>query len=207
MTPRLFRPPVFLRWIYPGALFRMRTSRKELCLTFDDGPDPATTPELLAILSGYNVKALFFCKGEAAARYPDLVKKILEEGHMTGNHGYEHISGWRTGTGKYIENAEHASLFIPGNFFRPPYGRLSPFQYLKIRHKYKIVFWDLMLYDFDESFGAARSLETFRKYIRKGSVIVLHDRPGSSAGMILPPLLEFASGEGYLFSLPERQKD
>jgi peptidoglycan-N-acetylglucosamine deacetylase len=203
MTFRLFRPPMFFRWLYPGALFRLRTGEKTLCLTFDDGPDPETTPELLGILRQSGIKAIFFCKGRAASEYPELIARIIDEGHLTGNHGYEHIDGWKSSSSAYLANIEQASQFIPGNYFRPPYGHLRLKQFLQIRRKFRIMLWDLMPYDFDASFGGEKSLEIMFKKARNGSVIVLHDRKGSSANRILPGFIRSAIQQGYKFILPE----
>jgi peptidoglycan/xylan/chitin deacetylase (PgdA/CDA1 family) len=93
---RLFRPCFIAGWLYPEAIFRIRTTEKLLCLTFDDGPDPGSTPQLLDILDKYNIKSLFFCDGRAAEKYPDLIKRMISRGHIIGNHGYSHLDGWRT---------------------------------------------------------------------------------------------------------------
>ncbi len=202
MTIRLFRPCFFSGWLYPKALFRIKTTEKILCLTFDDGPDPATTRELLDILDKYHVKAIFFCSGEAAEKYPHLIDNIKEEGHITGNHGFAHLDGWKSNTKDYCENVNKASRFFQGSYFRPPYGLITRAQYKEISKKYKIVFWDLMAYDFDATFGAVRSLTILRRKIRKGSVIVLHDRSGSSANEIMKGFLDSAISMGYRFTLP-----
>ena len=202
MTMRLFRPCIFSGWLYPEALFRIKSTEKMLCLTFDDGPDPASTPGLLDILDQYHVKAVFFCSGQAAEKYPSLVEKIKEKGHIAGNHGFSHIDGWKTNTEDYCENADHASRFLPGRLFRPPYGRITISQYRKLKKKFRIVFWDLMAYDFDAGFGAAGSLSVLKRKIRRGSVIVLHDKPQSSANSILPEFLNSAISRGYRFVLP-----
>jgi peptidoglycan/xylan/chitin deacetylase (PgdA/CDA1 family) len=202
MTMRLFRPCIFSGWLYPEALFRIKSNEKILCLTFDDGPDPVSTPDILEILDRYRVKAIFFCSGQAAEKFPSLVEKIKEKGHIVGNHGFYHIDGWKTNTEDYCENADHASRFLPDSFFRPPYGRISISQYRKLKMKFRIVFWDLMAYDFDAGFGAARSQSVLKRKIRKGSVIVLHDKIQSSANSILPEFIESAISNGYRFVLP-----
>ena len=65
---RLFRPCFIAGWLYPEALFRVKTNEKILCLTFDDGPDPDSTPVLLDILDKYDVKAVFFCNGRCCRK-------------------------------------------------------------------------------------------------------------------------------------------
>lgn len=199
---RLIRPWFFTSLLFPRAIFRMKTGEKQICLTFDDGPNPETTPEILRILKEHNVRALFFCRGDAAERYPDLMQEIISEGHMTGNHGYSHLDGWKTPADMYADDVERASLFVPSSFFRPPYGRLTVKQDKTLLKKYKIVFWDLMPYDFDAEFGPENSLRVLKKKIRPGSVIVLHDSPNSSVISFLSEFIVFAFRRGFSFVLP-----
>jgi peptidoglycan-N-acetylglucosamine deacetylase len=200
---RIFRPFLASGWLFPGALFRINTREKLLCITFDDGPNHLSTPAILKILATHNIKALFFCKGENAERYPDLIQGIISHGHLTGNHSYSHPDGWFTGVKQYLADVEKASRYLPGKYFRPPYGRLRIGQYLKLRSFYKIVFWDIMPYDFDKSFVWEESLEVLLKLIRPGSVIALHDSEISSSPLFLDKFIREASGRGYKFVLPE----
>ncbi len=190
-------------WLYPGAIFRMKTEEKLLCLTFDDGPDPASTPQLLDILGKYSIKGIFFCDGRAAEKQNELMNLIIASGHLIGNHGYAHPDGWKTGSEKYIADVSKASPLTSPILFRPPYGRLGLKQYRIIKQNYKIVFWDIMPYDFDRNFSGEKSLRILKKLIRPGSIIALHDKPGSSALKILPAFIEFAVGSGYKFVLPD----
>jgi peptidoglycan/xylan/chitin deacetylase (PgdA/CDA1 family) len=198
---RLFRPGFIAACLYPEAIFRIRTTEKILYLTFDDGPNPDSTPVLLDILDQYSIKAVFFCDGRAAEKYPDLIKQITSKGHIIGNHGYNHLNGRKTSTEKYITDIEKAAATTSGSLFRPSYGRLRFGQYRKLKKKYKIVFWDLMPYDFDASFGYEKSLQVLKSKIRPGSVIVLHDNPNSAAIKILKKFLAFAVDEGYRFGI------
>ncbi len=197
---RLFRPFFLAGWIYPDALFRIETSDKLLFLTFDDGPDPVSTPVLLDILNKYGVKATFFCNGKAAEKYPSQINRLHEEGHVLGNHGYSHLDGWRTGTKAYTEDIYKASAFTSDKIFRPPYGRISFRQKKILSQSFKLVFWDLMPYDFDSQFGSRNSLIILKEKIRKGSVIVLHDTFSSSANNIIEEYIRFALKAGYRFS-------
>jgi peptidoglycan/xylan/chitin deacetylase (PgdA/CDA1 family) len=197
---RLFRPVFFSGWLYPEAVFRIRTTEKVLYLTFDDGPDPVSTPRLLDILKTFNIKALFFCDGRAAEKFPDLINQIRSEGHQIGNHGYSHFDGWHTDTDKYINDITRASDYTSDKIFRPPYGRLSIKQ-KNLLKSCKIVFWDIMAYDFDATFGSAKSLGVLKKRKRPGSIIVLHDTPSSCANMILEEFIKYALSEGYRFEL------
>jgi len=202
---RHFRLPFITGWLYPDALFRLKTDEKILCLTFDDGPDPESTPKLLEILKRYNTRALFFCDGKAAEMYPYLVEKIVAEGHLVGNHGYNHLNGWITSTREYHDDVVHASQFTSGKIFRPPYGLLRPGQYQKLRKSYRIIFWDIMPYDFDKNLDTGRSLEILNRSIRPGSIIVLHDRQDSTAPAFLDEFLDKSLKDGYAFICPELQ--
>ena len=199
---RFKRPGILARCIYPGAVFRIRTDKKLLCLTFDDGPDPGSTPGLLDILESFDIKAVFFCSGHAAEKYPDLTGSIRSKGHTVGNHGYDHPDGWRTPTKKYLADIEKASAFSSQGILRPPYGRMKPDQYRRLRKEYEIILWDIMPYDFDKAFGSKRSLDIMKRRIRPGSIIVLHDRPGSAAVELLPDFIRHALSEGYGFTVP-----
>ena len=200
---RLFRPCFVARWLYPEALFRINKAEKQLCLTFDDGPDPDSSPKVLDILNKYDVKAIFFCDGRAAEKYADLIDLIKSKGHLIGNHGYSHLDGWLTLVKTYVADTEEAAKHTPSYLFRPPYGRLKLRQYQQLKKRYKIVFWDLMPFDFDKSFHPAESYSVLLRKIRPGSVIVLHDQPYSSLIPFLNQFIETANHRGYRFVLPE----
>jgi peptidoglycan/xylan/chitin deacetylase (PgdA/CDA1 family) len=199
---RFFRPCFLAGWLYPDAFFRIKTDEKLLFLSFDDGPDPYSTPGLLEILKKYGIKALFFCNGRAAEKYPELVKMIISEGHIVGNHGNKHMNGWITPTSKYIDDVIKASAFTSSRLFRPPYGRMTLRQYRKLKIDYKILFWDLMPYDFDISFGVSNSLRVLKENIRSGSVIVFHDSRQSLARDILPEYIDYCHSKEFRFALP-----
>jgi peptidoglycan-N-acetylglucosamine deacetylase len=200
---RLFRPCFFAGWIYPDAIFRITTIEKLLYLTFDDGPHPDTTHQLLDILDKHNIKALFFCDGRAAEKYPGLINQIKIRGHIIGNHGYNHLNGWTTCLKRYISDVSDAEPYTSSSLFRPPYGHLRFDQYRKLKEKYKIVFWDIMPYDFDKSFGSRNSLRVLKKKIRRGSAIVLHDTKNSTVQDFLDEFINYSMSAGYRFVLPD----
>jgi peptidoglycan-N-acetylglucosamine deacetylase len=196
---RLFRPFIFARYLYPEAIFRMESTQKAIWLTFDDGPDPFSTLPLLDILGRYSVKATFFCSGKAAETYPDLVMSIRAGGHIVGNHGYSHPDGWRCKTSEYSADVERSDELTSSSLFRPPFGRLKIGQYKQLKDKYRIVFWDLMPYDFDRKPGAESVLKVLKNKTRPGSVIVLHDSENSLALDVLEDFIIFAQDSGYKF--------
>ena len=199
---RFFRPVFFTGVLYPEVIFRLRTTDKFLCLTFDDGPDPDSTPQLLEILDSHKVKALFFCDGAAAEKYPVLIDQMKSEGHIIGNHGYNHLSGFTTSLNRYVADITKASRFTSSIFFRPQYGHLRFTQYKKLSKVYKIFYWDIMPYDFDKSFGSENSLRILKNKVRPGSIIVLHDNHDSFANTIIDDFISFAENAGFKFKLP-----
>jgi peptidoglycan-N-acetylglucosamine deacetylase len=201
---RFIRPCFPAGWFFRDALFRIRTDEKLLCLTFDDGPDPVSTPVLLDILNRYGIKALFFCCGKAASQYPELLNQIYLRNHVVGNHGYNHLDGLFTTKNEYLKDISVTNTFINSRFFRPPYGRLKISQYRSLKGKYKIVFWDIMSYDFDSGFGSKNSLEILKKKLRKGSIIVLHDTKKSTMLQFLPEFIDYALLKGYRFIVPDQ---
>lgn len=201
MTSRQARPFFPARWLFHEAVFRTKSSGNTALLTFDDGPSPESTPDLLDILDSAGVKAIFFCNGNQAEKHPDLVSEIKRRGHIVGNHGYFHISGWNTSVNDYCDNAARASLHTSDSLFRPPYGRLRIGQYRRLRKSYRIFFWDIMSFDYDTTFGAARSLELLKRKLRSGSVIVLHDTPASTCRTFLKEFIDSSQQLGYKFCI------
>lgn len=124
--------------LFPGVGFllpsisRGTSGRKAVALTFDDGPDRPSTPELLTLLAKYNMPATFFITGEKASRHPDLVHEIVRLGHAVGNHSYSHdlflmLKGRKT-IRREIDDAQRVflSLGIRPLVFRPPAGIANP---------------------------------------------------------------------------------
>lgn len=198
---RFFRLPRLLRTLYHGALFRIAGGGREVFLTFDDGPDAAITPIVLGVLRQHGVKATFFCSGAAVEANPELYRTIVEEGHSVGNHGYLHIKGWKTPVDQYTDNAFRASRLIESRLYRPPFGSITPKQYRILKKHFRIVFWDLILYDFDPSFGHDRVLSMLKRKVRPGSIVVFHDTSKSSVASLLEEAIVYLRSEGFTFSL------
>ena len=108
-------PRFFRILLSKNLLWHKKTSSKVIYLTFDDGPVPEVTPQVLDILDKYGWKATFFCVGENVKRYPELYTEICRRGHKTGNHTFNHIKGFGVSTKTYIENVCEASKFIHSN--------------------------------------------------------------------------------------------
>jgi peptidoglycan/xylan/chitin deacetylase (PgdA/CDA1 family) len=187
--------------IYPQIIKSFPSEKGKLFFTFDDGSDKEVTPIVLDILKKFNAKATFFCLGENVEKNIDLYNRIIIEGHKTGNHGFSHLNGFKTNTKLYSENIEKAEKLIDKKIFRPPYGKLKPSQYKILKGKYKIILWDVMSYDFDQSLTGKQCAEIVIKNATDGSIIVFHDTQKAKARLIeaLPISLEYFSSHGYKF--------
>lgn len=200
---RLNRPFFLLRLIFPEALFRLNNGSKDLFLTFDDGPCPVTTPGILDVLEANDVKATFFCSGQEAEKYPRLIRFIKSKGHVIGNHGYSHLDGFRTNNDDYLGDVAKAAILTSSYLFRPPYGRIRHSQYRILKKDYRIIFWDLMPFDFDRKVHDREVLKVLKDKVRSGSVIVLHDNESSLRRSILDEFIQYAKSEGYSFRTME----
>jgi peptidoglycan/xylan/chitin deacetylase (PgdA/CDA1 family) len=99
----------------------------------------------------------------------------------------------------YLDDTAKASAITTDKWFRPPFGRLRFLQYYSLKKKYRIVFWDIMPYDFDTSFGNKKSLEILKNKIRPGSIIVFHFSSLTNSSKLIEEFILFARDKGYCF--------
>ena len=153
-----------------------------ICLTFDDGPNPDATPQILDALEQAGVKATFYLVGENVEKYPDLAARIVELGHEIGEHGYKHTHAWKTGpitTARDLWRgsrtlARYQSEDRPLSF-RPPYGKLNVISVLYILlGRKKVAFWNIDPRDYASQSADEISNEVLRK-AGSGGVVLLHD--------------------------------
>lgn len=196
---RHFRPPILLRLLYRKAIFRVPVSTKTVYLTFDDGPTPGQTVGIMNILQQYDVPATFFFCGENIAVNTSLLHIVRDRGFQVANHGMNHISGLSSACKKYVFDILEGEKYAGSQLFRPPYGAISPCQYNKLKDIFKIVFWDIMLYDFDSRLDKMLILHKLEKLIRPGSIIVLHDNPVSNVMTLLEDVIKLCIDRGYSF--------
>ena len=90
------RIPSWFIKLNSSLVWNILTKEKQLYLSFDDGPHETATPFVLDHLKQYNAKATFFCIGKNVKAYPKIYERILDEGHATGNHTFNHLDGWKT---------------------------------------------------------------------------------------------------------------
>jgi peptidoglycan-N-acetylglucosamine deacetylase len=160
--------------IFPGIYFSLPAADGAVYLTFDDGPHPESTPRLLELLAKHDARATFFCSGQNVEKYPSLYDSIIAAGHAVGNHTWSHLNGWTTSTDSYMADVERAAAVIKSDLFRPPFGRITPAQYLQIIKKYRIIMWTRQFYDFRPDFNPASAN---LNGLSPGDILVLHDKP------------------------------
>ncbi|MCR5497387.1 MAG: polysaccharide deacetylase family protein [Paludibacteraceae bacterium] len=195
--------PTVYRKIFPGTVWRLPRKEKTVFLTFDDGPIPEVTTFVLDFLREKGIKATFFCVGDNVRKHPEVFQRILDEGHQVGNHTFNHLQGLYTSSKDYIRNVEKADELIKSPLFRPPHGILRYIQFMTLRRKFKIVFWDVVTRDYNRKLNGEEVLGIVKKYTRDGSIIVFHDslKAEKNIRYALPKAIDFLSAEGYKFEV------
>lgn len=185
MTERVRYPVsnIVLQQRYPETVVLSGPANEnKVALTFDDGPDPRFTPQILDILKEYNVKATFFLMGARAEKYPDLVKRIQDEGHIIGNHTFFHPNLVKQADVQTLErevtNTENKLAQLVGyrtKLFRAPYGFLYNELVEKLRDmNYSVVAWSVDSLDWRESPPEQIAYNVLSN-IQPGAIILMHD--------------------------------
>ena len=168
----------FLKGIHSG-----NSTQNKIALTFDDGPHPVYTPQVLDFLDKHSIKATFFCIGKNVKQYPYLVERIIKEGHTIGNHSFSHSNfidfknknGWL----KEIEATDLEIQKITGQkprFFRPPFGVTTPHLARAIKKtQHLVIGWNVRSFD-TRNLPAEKIVRKISPKIQAGSIILLHDR-------------------------------
>ncbi|WP_244950970.1 polysaccharide deacetylase family protein [Rummeliibacillus suwonensis] len=171
-------PTVLIRVFEWGIVKRIHT--KEMALTFDDGPNPKYTPQLLDLLKKYHIKATFFVVGSNVKKYPEIIKRMADEGHTIGIHSFDHISSWILSPSqlkKQLEMTEKAITECTGekvSFYRPPWGHFNLFT-LWVSKKYTKIMWTSIFGDWKAAKAKNGLLEELQVYAKEGAIFVLHD--------------------------------
>lgn len=161
-------------WVYKNKM------SGGLALTFDDGPDPEFTPQLLDLLSTYQVKATFFVLGAKAKKYPDLILRIHQEGHLVGIHNYVHwTNAFMTPkkVRKHLDDSVEAiekTIGVKPIYYRPPWGIVNVFDLFLVK-RFRLVLWSLMVSDWRSKGGTERIKTKLLAKLHSNNVIVLHD--------------------------------
>lgn len=196
------QPPLAYRLLFPEAIWRVKTHDvKVVYITFDDGPVPEVTPQVLDILDRYDVKATFFMVGDNVKKNPELLTEVRRRGHSVGNHTMHHIQGlhctWRT----YLRDIAEADALIGSNLFRPPHGLMKRNQIRAVNERYNVVMYDVVTRDYSKKLNADQVFRNVCRFTRNGSIVVFHDSLKAAPNMLvaLPRALNWLKRKGYEF--------
>jgi len=185
--------------------------RRRVALTFDDGPNAEHTPRLLDILGEKGVKATFFVVGKEVEKRPDLLRRMVAEGHLPGNHTYSHPSLFcflsPAGLRREIERGQQAireACGVAPQHFRSPVGLRHPLLQKRLEEAgLEYISWQVRAFDtrLQESDAIAQRIV---ENTAAGDVILLHDRPGAASERMLnalPKIIEELRTRGFEFVL------
>ncbi len=201
--------PVTAPWILGTG------SPESVALTFDDGPDPISTPLILDALEANGVRATFFLLGEMIDRQPQLAREIIQRGHEIGTHGYWHKNhlvcssrSLRYDLARAIEATHRATGHQP-TWYRPPYGIVTRADLVNVHsHGLRIVLWGTWGRDWRRRATSVSVMADIRARFRPGVTILLHDSdctsyPGSFQSTLkaIPPLVDLVNSSQLHFSV------
>lgn len=194
-TPELLKP------LASDLVWDLPTKEKVMYLTFDDGPIPEVTPEVLDVLKTHKAKATFFCVGSNAEQYPEILERLAAEGHSIGNHTFSHTNGWSSSQFAYLRDYQRCQEILGTSLFRPPYGRIKRQQVQALKRKTRIIMWDVLSGDWDAKVSPEQCLQNVTKHAKAGSIIVFHDSLKAKPNVLyaLPRFLAHFIAQGYRF--------
>ena len=202
-----YDPPYLIKKIFPSCQWESKINK--ILFTFDDGPIPETTPLILETLASYKIKAAFFCVGENIYKYPELYMKIIKGGHIIGNHTFNHklISKLKkNGASEQIRMFNDIIKQNEGDkviYFRPPYGKFN-FSTISVLKEMNLVpvMWSLLTYDYKDNLNVIKF--AVKKYLKKNSIIVLHDSIKSRNLIVdsINYIVEEANRKGFQIGAP-----
>lgn len=193
------KTPAVVKALYSSLVWNMPRDKNTVYLTFDDGPHPQITEEVLTQLDQFDARATFFCIGDNVRKFPAMFDKVKANGHTIGNHTYNHLNGWKTNQYTYLKNTLMCQALTHAQFFRPPYGRISRQQAHTLGKRFRIVMWDVLSADFDQSISREKCLNNVLSNIQPGSIVVFHDSEKAAERMlyVLPKTLEYIREKGW----------
>jgi peptidoglycan/xylan/chitin deacetylase (PgdA/CDA1 family) len=203
-----YKTPKIIQKLFPSLNWKMDTFEKVIYPTFDDGPIPELTHDILKILKEFDAKATFFCVGENIKKHPEIFQSIVKEGHSVGNHTFNHLKAWKSPHHYYLDNVELCQQEIEKHIipdkklFRFPYGQFN-IKLSKSLHKenYELIMWDVLSKDYNTAISADRILQKSIEKSENGSIIVFHDNIKAKDKILqfLPLYLKHFSDIGYKF--------
>ena len=185
-------------------------NRREVALTFDDAPDDVFTPMVLDVLKREGVKATFFCVGNRIEKHPDVMRRIVAEGHVVGNHSYSHANLPRLSDEKFREEIRKTDELIrkftgyTPSFVRPPYGNITEEQIKWLAsQKRKIVGWNVDSLDW-KSLSREEVKTNILAHVKPGAIILQHSAGGTGEDLTgtveaLPEVIRKLRADGVEF--------
>lgn len=188
---------------YVKTVSSVRTHQKQIAISFDDGPAPAYTPEILRILREHDVKAAFFCIGKKVEEHQSILKQVHEEGHIIGNHSYSHDmwfdlfpSRKMTDDLEKMNAATQKVIGVTPKLFRPPYGVTNPNLKRAIQKcNFISIGWNIRSMDTVIK-DAQKLLSKVTGSLKPGAVILFHDTSKATLDM-LSSFIQKARSMGY----------
>lgn len=198
--------------VFGRVFYNMQTTQKIVALTFDDGPNPPYTEQLLDVLKENHVSATFFLIGQNVEKHPELVKRIVAEGHQLGNHTYHHmdlLKADRKLIADEVDRTNQAIIAASGitpHLVRPPHGFRDPVvMEMMAERNLKVVEWSVMSRDWLNP-GVDTIVERTISKVKNGSIILLHDGDGIAAQdsraqtiEATRRIIQILSAQGYKF--------
>ena len=217
------REIVDLITMYPDLFIASGDSQeKKVALTFDDGPDDVFTPQILDILKAKDVKATFFVIGKRAEGYPEVMRRIVEECHLAGNHTWSHPNIMKISLEDAKEEVLKTEKLLRKYYkdspdkiriFRSPYGSIDPKQVEYISNMgYKIISWNVDSLDW-KGLSAEEVKTNILENVTEGSIILQHSAGGEGEDLsgsveALPEIIDVLKKEGFKFvTIDEILKD
>jgi len=195
--------------MYIKALCRGSRNEKKIALSFDDGPHSEITPQVLELLRNYDIKAGFFLVGNQLEANKELLKTILDEGHIVGNHSYSHKNSYGFfGSQKVLKDLQNTEALIfhasgkRTRLFRPPFGVSNPnIAWAARKLDYIIVGWSIRSLD---TMGRRKekTIKRVNSRLKAGSLILFHDTHPDIIP-ILEAVIKHAVEKGYEFVSPD----
>lgn len=185
-------------------------NKKGIALTFDDGPDPDITPQILNLLNKENIKATFFVIGNQINNYPEIIKKIDANGHTLGNHSFSHDKKLTyLPTSKLKDDIAKCSNAIKQHinknplFFRPPFGITTPRYKRALQQlKLKSIGWNIRTFD-TQAKDSNKLYNNIINQIKDGSIILFHDTQQITLE-VLPKIISYCKDNGInIVALPD----
>lgn len=188
---------------YIKTICSANTTKKEIAISFDDGPATNYTQEILQVLKNENIKATFFCIGNRIEGNEKILQQINDEGHVIGNHSYSHHFWFDLFSSKKMLNdmalmnkITREKIGLTPKFFRPPYGVTNPnLKNAIVKGNYIPIGWNIRSMDTvinDEE----KLLEKITSKIKPGAIILFHDTSKTTLA-VLPAFIHFVKTNGY----------